>query len=306
MSFVIAAPDLVSAAATDLENLGSTISAANSAAAGSTTALLPAAEDEVSAALAALFSAHGTAFQALSAQAAAFHAEFLRVLNAGAGAYLSTELANAQQNLLNAVNAPVQGLLAQSAAAGRAVGGAASTLAAARTALPTLGGVTSVGSILGTGGPVGRSINGVVTALHNGSAASLLSGQIGAVSQTFSSGVAGLPTALTGLEHAVAPGLLAPAASHPLASIAGPYETLFANTAANLHTLERAIAANPAPFLRQFLINQIGYAQEILTGADYILQNLPAVLASVISSEMSLVSRISNNAMKVRIAAPIR
>jgi hypothetical protein len=45
MSFVIAAPDLVSAAATDLENIRSTISAANSAASGSTTALLPAAEE---------------------------------------------------------------------------------------------------------------------------------------------------------------------------------------------------------------------------------------------------------------------
>ncbi len=141
MSFVIAAPDLMSAAATDLENIRSTISAARSAAAGSMTALLPAAEDEVSAAIAALFGAHGTAFQALSAQAAAFHEEFVRVLNAGAGAYLSTELANAQQNLLNAVNAPVQGLLGQSAAASHAVGGAASSLAAARTAaLPLLGG----------------------------------------------------------------------------------------------------------------------------------------------------------------------
>jgi hypothetical protein len=264
MSFVIAAPELVSAAATDLENLRSTISAANSAAAGSTTALLPAAEDEVSAAIAALFGAHGTAFQALSAQAAAFHEEFVRVLNAGAGAYLSTELANAQQNLLNAVNAPVQGLLGHSAAA--------SSLAAARTAaLPLIGG----------GASVGHSINGVMTALHNGSAVSLLSGQVGAVPQSLSGGIAGLPTGLTALQHALAPGLLAPAASHGLASVAGPYETLVVNTAANLHALERAIAANPAPFLRQFLLNQIGYAREILAGAEYILQHLPAVLASL-------------------------
>jgi hypothetical protein len=281
MSFVIAAPDFVSAAATDLEKLGSTISAANVAAAGSTTALLPAAEDEISAAIAALFGAHGTAFQALSAQAAAFHEEFVRVLNAGAGAYLSTELANAQQNLLNAVNAPVQGLLGQSAAASRAVGGAASSLAAARTAaLPLLGG-GGLGSILGTGAPVGRSINGVVTALHNGSAVSLLSGQIGAVPQSLSGGIAGLPTGLAALQHALAPGLLAPAGSHGLASIVGPYETLFANTAANLHTLERAIAANPVPFLRHFLINQIEYAREILAGAEHILLHLPAVLAGL-------------------------
>ena len=263
----------MSAAATDLENIRSTISAASSAAAGSTTALLPAAEDEVSAAIAALFGAHGTAFQALSAQAAAFHEEFVRVLNAGAGAYLSTELANAQQNLLNAVNAPVQGLLGHSVAA--------SSLAAARTAaLPLLGG-GGLGSILGTGASVGHSINGVVTALHNGSAVSLLSGQIGAVPQSLSGGIAGLPTGLTALQHALAPGLLAPAASHGLASIVGPYETLVHNTVANLRTLEHAIAANPAPFLRQFLLNQIGYAREILAGAEYVLQHLPAVLASL-------------------------
>jgi hypothetical protein len=30
----------------------------------------------------------------------------VNLMNAGAGAYLSTEVANAEQNLLNAVNAP--------------------------------------------------------------------------------------------------------------------------------------------------------------------------------------------------------
>jgi hypothetical protein len=276
MSFVIAAPDFMAAVATDLENIRSTISAANSAAAGSTTALLPTAEDEVSAAIAALFGAHGKAFQALSAQAAAFHQEFVNLVGASAGAYLSTDLANAQQNLLNAVNAPIQGLLGQAAGGSGAVGAAASGLTARVPALPLLGGA-GFGSILGTGGPVGHSISGVVTALQNGSTVSLLSGQIGAVSQSLSGGIAGLPTAM----HALAPGLLAPAASTGQASIAGPYETLFANTVANLRTLESAIAANPAPFLRQFLINQIHYAQEILAGAEFVLLNLPAVLANL-------------------------
>lgn len=226
MSFVILAPDLVSAAATDLENIRSTISAASGAAAGSTTALLPAAEDEVSAAIAAMFGAHGKAFQAMSAQAAAFHEQFVNLMRAGAGGYLGTELANAQQNLLGAVNGPL-------------------------------------------------------TALQNGSAVSMLSGRIGAVSQSLSGGIAGLPTALTGLERPLGHGLLAPAASTGLASIAGPYETLFANTGANLQTLGSAIAANPAPFLHQFLINQIGYAQTIAAGVEYVIQNLPAVLASL-------------------------
>ncbi len=55
MSFVIAVPDIMGAAAADLSSLGSTINGANAAAAVPTTALLPAAGDEVSAAIAALF-----------------------------------------------------------------------------------------------------------------------------------------------------------------------------------------------------------------------------------------------------------
>src|SRR6516165_10616575 len=95
MSFVIAAPEFVTAAASDLASLGSTISSANAAAATPTTGVLAAAEDEVSAAIAALFSAHGQGFQALSAQAAAFHDQFVQTLTAGAGSYVGAEAANA-------------------------------------------------------------------------------------------------------------------------------------------------------------------------------------------------------------------
>ncbi|REQ17293.1 PE family protein, partial [Mycobacterium tuberculosis] len=71
MSFVSVAPEIVVAAATDLAGIGSAISAANAAAAAPTTAVLAAGADEVSAAIAALFSGHAQAYQALSAQAAA-------------------------------------------------------------------------------------------------------------------------------------------------------------------------------------------------------------------------------------------
>ena len=54
MSFVIAAPELVTTAATDLANVGSSLSDANAAAATQTTGVLAAAEDEVSAAIAAV------------------------------------------------------------------------------------------------------------------------------------------------------------------------------------------------------------------------------------------------------------
>jgi hypothetical protein len=108
MSYVIAAPEFVAAAASDLANLGSTIRAANAAAALPTSAVLPAGADGVSASIAALFGAHARAYQALGAQAAAFHTQFVQLMNGGAASYVSTEAANAEQNLLNAVNAPTE------------------------------------------------------------------------------------------------------------------------------------------------------------------------------------------------------
>jgi hypothetical protein len=95
MSFVIAAPDMVASAASNLTSLGSMISEAHAAALAPTTAVIPAAADEVSAAIASLFSSHGQEFQALSAQAAAFHTQFVQALNGSGAAYEATEAANA-------------------------------------------------------------------------------------------------------------------------------------------------------------------------------------------------------------------
>ena len=80
MSFVIAAPEMMTSAATDLATIGSALSDAKAAAATPTTGVLAAAEDEVSAAIAAVFSAHGQGFAALGAQAAAFHDQFVQAL----------------------------------------------------------------------------------------------------------------------------------------------------------------------------------------------------------------------------------
>src|SRR6516225_11342294 len=55
MSYVIAAPELMTSAATNLANIGSALTAAKAAAAAPTTGVLAAAEDEVSAAIAAVF-----------------------------------------------------------------------------------------------------------------------------------------------------------------------------------------------------------------------------------------------------------
>jgi len=72
MSFVFAVPELLSTAAGDLVGVQSVLGAANAAAAADTTALLAAGADEVSTAVAALYSAYGREYQALSGELAAF------------------------------------------------------------------------------------------------------------------------------------------------------------------------------------------------------------------------------------------
>ena len=95
MTSVIAVPELMAGSASELARVGSILGAANAMAATPTTALVTAAADEVSAAIASLFSSHGKQFQALSAQAAAFHAKFVQALNSAGSAYAAAEAANA-------------------------------------------------------------------------------------------------------------------------------------------------------------------------------------------------------------------
>jgi predicted RecA/RadA family phage recombinase len=95
MAYVIAAPEMMTAAATDLATIGSNVSAAHMVAAARTTSVIPAAADEVSAGIAQLFSQHAADYQALAGQAAAFSDQFVQHLTAGAGWYAATEAANA-------------------------------------------------------------------------------------------------------------------------------------------------------------------------------------------------------------------
>ena len=99
-------------AAADLAGIGSAIEGANVAAAGPTTNLLAAAQDEVLTAIAALFGTHAREFQALSAQAAAFHNQFTQALSKSAGSYSLAEAANSSllHTLLNDVNTPTEEL----------------------------------------------------------------------------------------------------------------------------------------------------------------------------------------------------
>lgn len=95
MAFVNAQPEALTAAAGDLQGIGSAVSAQNAAVAEPTTAVTPAAADEVSALTAVLFTAHAQLYQTVSAQATAIHEMFVRTLSASAGSYAATEAANA-------------------------------------------------------------------------------------------------------------------------------------------------------------------------------------------------------------------
>ena len=95
MSFVTTQPEALSSASTALGGIGSSLSAQNSAAAAPTTGVVPAAADEVSALTAAQFAAHAQLYQAVAAQAAAIHEQFVNTLSTSAGSYAATEAANA-------------------------------------------------------------------------------------------------------------------------------------------------------------------------------------------------------------------
>jgi hypothetical protein len=95
MSFVVAAPELLVSAASDVAGIGSSLNEAHSVAAASTTSLVAAAEDEVSTAIASLFSGHGQAFHALGAQASAFHSQFVQSLQSAGSVYAAAEAGNA-------------------------------------------------------------------------------------------------------------------------------------------------------------------------------------------------------------------
>ncbi|MEK1021581.1 PE family protein, partial [Mycobacterium ulcerans] len=117
MSYVIAAPEMLAGAATDLAGIGAALQSANGAAAAPITGVLAAGADEISAAVAALFSGHALDYQALSTQMAGFHQQFVTALNSAGASYAAAEAASAnplqavEQQLLGVINAPTQALL---------------------------------------------------------------------------------------------------------------------------------------------------------------------------------------------------
>ena len=103
-SFLNIAPEALAGASSDLSGIGEAIRDATSAAAPSTTGIVPPALDEVSAAITRLFGSYGQQFQSLSAQGSLFHGQFVQLLSSARGAYSGAEAANAS---------PLSGLLGQ-------------------------------------------------------------------------------------------------------------------------------------------------------------------------------------------------
>ena len=95
MSFVVAATEAVATAAQDLTNIGSTIDAASAVAGASTRGELAAAADQVSTAIAQMFSEHAEAYQSVRAQIAEFHQQFVQAVSGAGKAYADAEAANA-------------------------------------------------------------------------------------------------------------------------------------------------------------------------------------------------------------------
>jgi hypothetical protein len=124
MSFVTTQPEALTAAASALQNLGTSMAAQNAAAAAPTTGIAPAAADPVSALQATQFSAYGSWYQQVSAHAAAIHQMLVNTLGTSAGSYGETEAANQSSTGSTSLSGLLGGLTGSgpsSAASGAAV-----------------------------------------------------------------------------------------------------------------------------------------------------------------------------------------
>ncbi len=178
MSFMLAEPAAVVAAASDVAGIGSALKTAHAAAAAPTTGLLAAAADEVSTQIATLFSQHAQSYQQLSARAAVFHEQFVAALAATASNYAAAEAA-ATRTLANAVGAPAQALLGHPLVprgAGAAVGGALSHA------------VSRIESVFAGNGAAGALFGGGSSLLHGSNASALLGRPSGGVSAATAAG----------------------------------------------------------------------------------------------------------------------
>lgn len=95
MSFLTTVPEELLAAAAQLGAIGSSLTAQNAGAAAPTTAIAPAAADQVSQLQAGIFSSYGTMYQQIAAQAQAMQEQFVNTLGLSSGTYSAAEASNA-------------------------------------------------------------------------------------------------------------------------------------------------------------------------------------------------------------------
>jgi hypothetical protein len=280
MSFVIATPDLVQSAAQDLAGIRSSLAEAAASAAGPTTGIATAAQDEVSAAIASMFGNFGQEFQAVTAQAQTFHEQFVNLMNAGAGAYASAEAANAAQTALGGgIGQSVGGAIASAEAAvgqpiqtgAQAISNAIASSPIALGSLPTGGASALIAGLNSFGAAVAapyqalvsntvnnlQAIGGTFTAnpfpfLHQ-----VANNQIG-YAQTIGSSIA------TGIQNLAAE---------------------LANLPATIQTgIQGLSTVNPGALLQQLVTNQIGNAQTVVTGLQNAGNDLVTGLAGLPAS----------------------
>jgi len=97
MSFLTTIPEELAAAAAQLTAIVSSLTGQNAGAAGATTIIAPAASDSVSLQQAGIFTAFGTEYQQIAAEAQAIQEQFASNLGLSSGTYASTEASNASQ-----------------------------------------------------------------------------------------------------------------------------------------------------------------------------------------------------------------
>ena len=105
MAFLTAIPQELLSAAQQLEGIVSALAGQNAGAAGSTTAIAPAASDQVSLLQAGIFSTYGTMYQQIATEAQTIQQQFASTLGLSSGSYTETEAVNA------AAAGPVDGFL---------------------------------------------------------------------------------------------------------------------------------------------------------------------------------------------------
>lgn len=105
MSFVTTQTEEMLAAETLLSGINSNLAAQNAGAASATTVIAPAAADPVSAQQAAIFSAYGTQYQTIAAEAQALLEQYSQTLGVSSNSYGDTEAVNASQAAIQALDA---------------------------------------------------------------------------------------------------------------------------------------------------------------------------------------------------------